>query len=107
MGKPVYVTAIDREHNTVYVGGEDELLKTGLIAGEVNWISIGALTAPLQVTVKVRSAHAGAAAVIHPENGGKVRATFREPQKSLTPGQWAVFYDNDTVVGGAVIEKAL
>jgi len=107
MGKPVYVTAIDREHNTVYVGAEDELFKTGLVASDANWISIGSLTAPLPVTVKVRSAHAGATAVIQPENGDKVAVTFREPQKSLTPGQWAVFYDNDTVVGGAVIEKTL
>ncbi|MCX5902022.1 MAG: tRNA 2-thiouridine(34) synthase MnmA [Proteobacteria bacterium] len=107
MGKPFYVTAIDHEHNTVYVGEEDELFKTGLIAADANWISITSLTAPLAFTVKVRSAHAGAAAVIQPENGGKVRVTFRKPQKSLTPGQWAVFYDNDTVVGGAVIEKTL
>jgi tRNA-specific 2-thiouridylase len=107
MGKPLYVTAIDREHNTVYVGGEEELFKTGLVAGDANWISIHSLTGPLPVTAKVRSAHAGAAAVIHPENGSAVRVIFREPQKSLTPGQWVVFYDNDTVVGGAVIEKTL
>ncbi len=105
LGKPVYVTAIDREHNTVYVGGEDELFKTGLSAGNANWISIKSLSGPLAVTVKVRSAHAGAEAVIQPENGDKVAVTFREPQKSLTPGQWAVFYGRDTVVGAAVIEE--
>jgi len=105
LGRPVYVTGIDREHNTVYVGGEDELFKTSLIAGDANWISIASLTGPLAVTVKVRSAHTGADAVIQPEKEGRVAVTFREPQKSLTPGQWAVFYDKDTVVGAAVIEK--
>jgi tRNA-uridine 2-sulfurtransferase len=107
MGKPLYVTAIDCEHNTVYVGGEDELFKTGLVAADANWISIASLTGPLAVTVKVRSAHAGAGAVIQPKHGTRVRVTFDEPQKALTPGQWAVFYDNDTVVGSAVIEKIL
>ena len=82
-------------------------MKTGFIAGDTNWISIGSLSEPVTVTVKVRSAHAGAEAVIQPDSGEKVRVTFHKPQKSLTPGQWAVFYDNDTVVGAAVIEEIL
>ncbi|MCX5896436.1 MAG: tRNA 2-thiouridine(34) synthase MnmA [Proteobacteria bacterium] len=105
-GKPLYVTAIDYQNNTIYAGDEDELYKIGLVAGTANWISIDALTAPLKVKAKVRSTHADADALIQPEKEGTVKVTFKEPQKSLTPGQMVVFYDADRVIGGAVIEKA-
>ncbi len=104
-GKPVYVTAIDYQNNTIYVGEEENLYKKELIAGQANWISIEALTEPLIVTAKVRSTHAAAPAVITPDRDGKVRVTFKEPEKSLTPGQLVVFYQDDSLVGGAVIES--
>jgi tRNA-specific 2-thiouridylase len=106
-GKPLYVTAIDYESNTVYVGDEGELLKKELIARDANWVSIASLTRPMQVTAKIRSSHPDASAVISPENKGTIRVAFSEPQKSLTPGQMVVFYDEDVLVGGAVIDQVV
>ena len=106
-GKPLYVTGIDCDSNTVYVGDEEELLKKELIARVANWVSIDSLTSPMQVKAKIRSSHPDAAAVINPENNGMIRVIFAEPQKSLTPGQMVVFYNEDVLVGGAVIERVV
>jgi tRNA-specific 2-thiouridylase len=106
-GKPLYVTAIDYESNTVYVGDEEELLQKELIARDANWVSIDSLISPLQVKAKIRSSHPDADAVINPRNNGTIQVTFAEPQKSLTPGQMVVFYDDDVLVGGAVIEHVV
>jgi tRNA-specific 2-thiouridylase len=106
-GKPLYVTAIDYESNTVYVGDEGELLKKELIAGNANWVSIESLAGPMQVKAKIRSSHPDADALIQPEDADMIRVTFSEPQKSLTPGQMVVFYDEDVLVGGAVIDHVI
>ena len=106
-GKPLYVTGIDYNSNTVYVGDEEELLKKELLARDANWVSIDSLTSPMQVKAKIRSSHPGAEAVINPESTGMIRVIFAEPQKSLTPGQMVVFYDEDALVGGAVIERVV
>jgi len=106
-GKPLYVTGIDYENNTVYVGDEEELLQKELIARDANWVSIASLTSPMKVKAKIRSSHPDADAVINPRNNGTIQVTFAEPQKSLTPGQMVVFYDDDVLVGGAVIEHVV
>ena len=100
---PLYVLQIDPASHRVTVGADAELATRALRANRVNWISIPALTAPMRVKIKIRHRHEPAWATIEPATGGEVIATFDEPQRAVTPGQSAVFYDGDEVVGGGWI----
>lgn len=100
---PLYVLRKDPADHAVYLGHNGDLFTSELIAGDWNWISIPALTAPMTVTVKTRYSQRKAEAVAEPLSGGQVRLRFREPQRAVTPGQFVVLYDGDTVVGGGVI----
>ena len=100
---PLYVLRKDPANHAVYLGHNEDLFTSELIAGDWNWISIPALTAPMTVTVKTRYSQREAEAVAEPLSGGQVRLRFREPQRAVTPGQFVVLYDGDTVVGGGVI----
>ena len=100
---PLYVLRKDPADHAVYLGHNEDLFTSELIAGDWNWISLPALTAPMTVTVKTRYSQREAEAVAEPLSGGQVRLRFREPQRAVTPGQFVVLYDGDTVVGGGVI----
>lgn len=100
---PLYVLRKDPADHAVYLGHNEDLFTSELIAGDWNWISIPALTAPMTVTVKTRYSQREAEAVAEPLSGGQVRLRFREPQRAVTPGQFVVLYDGDAVVGGGVI----
>jgi tRNA-specific 2-thiouridylase len=87
------------------VGGDDELWRGSFFAREVNWASIAAPERPLAATVKIRNKHQAAPATIHPTaEPGRVEVVFAAPQRAVTPGQGAVFYDGDLVLGGGWIE---
>ncbi len=105
--RPYYVLALDVEKNRVVAGHQEDLMSPGLIAGEVNWISYPGLKAKMDALVQIRYRHPGVAAVLSPLRGGKIQVNFHAPQKSVTPGQAAVFYRGDEVLGGGWIEKAL
>ena len=107
VGKPLYVTRIDPQINTLWVGEEKHLRSKGLVVSGVNWIAIPGLTEDLPVEVKIRYLHRPAPAVIAPLEEGRVAVKFDEPQKAVTPGQSAVFYREDIVVGGGIIAQAL
>ncbi len=100
---PLYVLQIDPANHRVTVGADVELATRRLRAGRLNWISIAELTAPKRVKVKIRHRHEPAWALLEPASAGEVVATFDEPQRAVTPGQSAVFYDGDEVVGGGWI----
>jgi tRNA-specific 2-thiouridylase len=105
---PLYVLAIHPDSHRVTVGADAELASRTLVARRLNWISIPALTAPLRVQAKIRHRHEPAWAILEPApltatGEAEVIATFDEPQRAVTPGQSAVFYDNDEVVGGGWI----
>jgi tRNA-uridine 2-sulfurtransferase len=102
---PLYVLQIDAESRRVTVGGEDELLSRTLEASRLNWIAVEDLDRPMRVTVKVRHRHEPAAATIEKTGSHAVTATFDEPVRAVTPGQAAVFYEGDVVVGGGWIES--
>ena len=102
--QPLYVVQVDARENRVVVGSSDDLLKTEMVVRRVNWISIKELTEPLRVTVKIRSRAEEAPATLRSGDEGAVIVTFDEPQRAVTPGQAAVFYDGDIVVGGGWIE---
>jgi len=104
-GEPLYVIATDPLTQRVTVGGPAELLRGRFRARGVNWISIAALDAPLRAQVKIRNKHAAAPATLIPADGaGRVEVVFDTPQRAVTPGQAAVFYDGSLVLGGGWIE---
>jgi tRNA-uridine 2-sulfurtransferase len=102
-GTPLYVLEIRGDRREVVVGGANELLSDTLRAKRVNWIAIDQLREPMRVCTKIRHRHEGALSIVELLSDGEVRVTFDEPQRAITPGQAAVFYDGDVVVGGGWI----
>jgi tRNA-specific 2-thiouridylase len=103
--EPFYVIATDPGSQRVIVGRNEELLRARLAANNVNWISIPPIVAPVRAQVKIRNKHAAAWATLYPtDQSRRVEAHFDEPQRAVTPGQGAVFYDGDLVLGGGWIE---
>jgi tRNA-specific 2-thiouridylase len=104
---PLYVLGVDKKENRIIVGSGDELFADGLIAGDINWIAIEELDRPLFVETKIRYGHRGVKSTIHPAEGNSVAVRFEMPQKAITPGQAAVFYQGDMVIGGGWIKRAI
>src|SRR5712692_9729822 len=102
-GKPLYVLSIDPEKNRVVVGEDDLLRKTVCDVEGVNWISCAKPSAPLRAIAKIRHKHEPAPAAIEPLDATTARVSFDAPQRAITPGQAAVFYDGDIVLGGGWI----
>jgi tRNA-uridine 2-sulfurtransferase len=101
---PLYVLKIDPASHRVTIGADAELATRTLRANRLNWISIPELTTPMRVRAKIRHRHEPAWATLEPFGVDEVVvATFDEPQRAVTPGQSAVFYDGDEVVGGGWI----
>ena len=105
VGKPMYVVAIDRPSNRLVVGEREDLLSRTFTAERVNWVSIAPPAGPRRASVKIRSRHAPADATLTSMAGTQVRVDFDEPQAAITPGQAAVFYDGDVVLGGGWIQQ--
>jgi tRNA-specific 2-thiouridylase len=105
--EPLYVVDIDSQSNTVIVGGKQDVYATEFIITDLNWVSIDRLTEPLTLKVKIRYLHREAEAVISSIDNANVDVKFAEPQMAITPGQAAVFYQDDMVVGGGTIERVL
>jgi tRNA-specific 2-thiouridylase len=105
---PLYVLAIHPDSHQVTVGSDEGLLSRELVADRLNWISVAELAEgeELRVTAKIRHRHTPAPAILTGAGRGRVRAIFDEPQRAITPGQAAVFYQEDEVVGGGWITAA-
>lgn len=101
----LYVIDIDAPNNRVVVGQHDELLRSEFTAAGVNWISKENSAESVRAEVRVRYRHTPAAATIVQAGSGRVRVTFDEPQRAITPGQATVFYRGDEVLGGGWIVK--
>jgi len=107
-GKPLYVIGIDREKNAIIVGKEEEVYSDTFIVNSANWIvpqKMMVSTHPTQV--KIRYNHVGSEASIFSKGEGELGVKFKSPQKAITPGQAAVFYDGETVLGGGWIKEVL
>ena len=109
-GEPMYVVRIEPETRRLVVGHDRELFRDTCEVGDVNWIALERLDAPVRAHVKIRHRHEPAAASLEPversdgaAGPSAVRLHFDEPQRAITPGQAAVFYDGDNVVGGGWI----
>jgi tRNA-specific 2-thiouridylase len=100
---PKYVLAIHPDSHRVVVGDDAELMSRELVADRLNWISVPGLKGEMRVRAKIRHRHEPAWATLSSEGEGFARAIFDEPQRAITPGQAAVFYDGDEVVGGGWI----
>jgi tRNA-uridine 2-sulfurtransferase len=104
-GRPLYVAEIDRSTNRLVVGEDGELRRAGCEVRGVNWIPFSMPDAPIRATVRIRNRHVPAEAEITMLDETTARVVFREPQRAITPGQAAVFYRGEQVLGGGWIEK--
>jgi tRNA-specific 2-thiouridylase len=102
-GSPLYVIGINGAERKVVVGSSTDLTSKTLRANRLNWIAIRQLEGTLRLQVKIRHRHEPAWAALNMSGDDEVTATFDQPQRAVTPGQAAVFYDGDEVVGGGWI----
>jgi len=103
--KPLYVVDIDVQKNTLLVAEEKELYRECFLVRHTNWISIDKPDEPIRCQIKIRYLHQPVWGRVYPENGDFFRVRFETPQKAITPGQSAVFYEEDVVLGGGVIDS--
>lgn len=105
-GKPAYVTAIDPDTNTVVLGDEEDLEKEDMKVARVNWIKYDSMTEQMEAVTKIRYKDGGSHSIITP-SGTDVSVRFFEKAKGIAPGQSAVFYEGDDVLGGGIIQRVV
>jgi tRNA-uridine 2-sulfurtransferase len=103
--EPLYVIELNKEKNHVIVGTRPEVLSASFIVNDLNWIAIDKLIAPMEVSAKIRSAQKASPVTVEPVDENSVRVIFHQPNDGITPGQLAVFYQDDIVVGGGTIQS--
>ncbi len=103
--EPLYVLALDAGRNRVVVGDRSEAQDPDCTVNRVNWVSIEPPTTPIHAEVQIRYRSAAVPAMVIPIENSRVRIIFDEPQFSITPGQAAVWYDGEVLLGGGIIEK--
>jgi len=105
LGKPVYVSKIDADNNVIYVDDETGIYNKEFVCGEINLQKYGKIESPTSAIVKIRYKDKGSPAIIQQLNDKEIKVIFDEPKKAITPGQSAVFYDGDDLIGGGIIQK--
>ena len=103
LGRPMYVVALDVENNRVVLGDNEDLFKSTLTASDFNYIPGRMPSGPFRCTAKVRYKHPEQPATAGMMEDGRVKVTFDQPQRAITPGQAVVLYDGDEVLGGGTI----
>jgi len=103
IGYPVYVVGLDRPNNQLVVGEDRDLRRSVCTVRNVNWIPFAPPVQPVEASVRIRNRHEPALATVAPLDATHVRVSFAEPQRAITPGQAAVFYSADQVLGGGWI----
>lgn len=103
--EPLYVIAMNPYRNALIVGPRDELGQQTLTAARVNWVSGEVPVSPFRAGVKIRYKARPVSAWVEPLGESRISVTFDEPLRDITPGQGAVIYDGDVVLGGGIIEK--
>jgi tRNA-uridine 2-sulfurtransferase len=103
--EPLYVIAINKDENTVVVGTREEAHHTTFFVNDINWVALSGLENPRECMVRIRSAQRETEALLEPWEDGTVKVTFHQPNDGISPGQSAVFYEGDVVLGGGVILK--
>ena len=105
-GKPVFVTIIVPETNTVVLGEEGELNQSAMLVGRINWVKYDGITEGMEATTKIRYKDTGTLSNLYSHENG-VLVKFYEDAKGVAPGQSAVFYDGDDVIGGGIIQRSI
>ncbi|MGH9737052.1 MAG: tRNA 2-thiouridine(34) synthase MnmA [Candidatus Acidiferrales bacterium] len=105
IGRPVFVVALDRERNRLVLGEDAELHSDTCEVRDINWIAWEQPQGPVQARVRIRNRHEPADATITATSARTARIAFREPQRAITPGQAAVFYSGERVLGGGWISR--
>ncbi len=100
---PVYVIELDKARNAVIVGKNKEVFTKECYVNKINWIAIDNLKSSRKVDVKIRYNSPAREAIVYPHKEDTVRIVFDEEQRAITPGQSAVFYEGETVLGGGII----
>jgi tRNA-specific 2-thiouridylase len=103
--RPLYVIEIHPETHKIVVGHVEQLYKKSFVVAHLNLIPQSSLTHPASVMAKIRYKHDEAKALLYPMDKDRARLEFEIPQRAVTPGQSAVFYDDDVVWGGGIIER--
>jgi tRNA-specific 2-thiouridylase len=103
LGKRTFVVRKDKNSNTVTLGNEDELYSKRVQVEDVNFIATDKLKSPMKAMVKTRYSQKETLATLHPVDDGKILVELEDKQRAVTPGQAAVFYDGDIVIGGGTI----
>jgi len=104
-GKPAYVTGIDPENNTVVLGDEQDLEREDMVVRKINWIKHDGLHVETEAITKIRYKDRGSLSMLSPFEGG-IGVRFFEKAKGIAPGQSAVFYEGDDVIGGGIIQRS-
>jgi tRNA-uridine 2-sulfurtransferase len=104
LGKPAFVTEIIPETNTIVLGEEDDLQKSEMKVSGLNWIKYDGIIDGMEVTTKIRYKDKGGLSNLY-NNGSNINVTFYDNVKGIAPGQSAVFYEGDDVVGGGIIQR--
>ncbi|HEY5533833.1 MAG TPA: tRNA 2-thiouridine(34) synthase MnmA [Ignavibacteria bacterium] len=107
LGKPVYVSKIDAENNIVFVDDENYLYNPGFITKEINLMLYEKLDKPVSAKVKIRYKDEGSDAIVEQVDDERIKVIFNKPKKSITPGQSAVFYIGEDVLGGGIIDEVI
>ncbi|MEO6692400.1 MAG: aminomethyltransferase beta-barrel domain-containing protein, partial [Saprospiraceae bacterium] len=107
LGKPVYVSKIDSNNNLIFVDDEDGLYNSTFICKDINLMKYEYIPEPINAKVKIRYKDSGAAASVEQIDNTQIKVRFDEPKKAITPGQSAVFYEGDDVIGGGIIDTIL
>jgi tRNA-specific 2-thiouridylase len=106
-GRPLYVIGIDRAQNVLMVGEEKEVYAQTFTIDSVSWINPREMSSSLSAQVKIRYNHPGSEAVVTPKEKDELEVSFKTPQKAITPGQAAVIYEGDRVLGGGWIKEVM
>ena len=104
LGKPAFVTDINPETNTVILGDEEDLAKNDMLVGKINWIKYDGITEGMEALTKIRYKDKGAFSNLYTADNG-VNVRFYENVKGIAPGQSAVFYEGNDVIGGGIIQR--
>jgi len=105
--EPMYVVDIDAGENRITIGNRAALHSREFLVGRLNWVSQVWTGDPVRAEIKIRYNDEGHPGILNPEGEDHLKVRFDEPQKSVTPGQSAVFFDGDRLLGGGIIEKRL
>lgn len=107
VGRPIYVTEIIPETNTVVLGDEEDLVKKEVFIDKINWLKYEGVEDGTELLTKIRYKDSGTLGKIYNEADGSLRFEFYDDAKGIAPGQSAVFYEGDDVVGGGIIQRRI